>query len=792
MNISEAWLKTWVDAPVSTKELAHQLTMAGLEVGAIEPAAGDFSNVVVGSVQTVEPHPQADRLRVCTVDAGGEETLQIVCGAPNVAAGMSVPVAMVGAKLPGGLKIRKSKLRGVVSQGMICSASELGLGQESDGILALPEGGTPGDDVRDFLNLNDSIIEIDLTPNRGDCLGLAGVAREVGVLNRLPVNEPDITPVPATIDDTFPVDVQFTDGCPVYGGRIVRGIRTDATTPQWMAERLLRSGVRPIHPAVDVTNYVLLELGTPMHAFDLRNLDGGIVVRKAQDGETLTLLDGREVRLDPSIMIIADQRQAKALAGIMGGEDSGVADDTTDIFFEAAFFAPLEVAGRARRFGLHTDASHRFERGVDPNAQATAIERATRLLMDIAGGEAGPLVLSGDADKLPKRHPITLRKARLERLLGLAIPEDTVTDILTRLQLDVTRVDEGWTVTPPGFRFDLEIEEDLVEEVARIHGYDKVPTTVASATLPLLSDSETRIPVARLKTALVDRGYQEAITYSFVDPRLQDALFPDSGALRLANPISSDLSDMRVSLLPGLLTALKQNVSRQHDRVRLFETGLRFVSQSTDLEQKNTISGVACGPRLDEQWGAGKTALDFFDVKADVEALLARTGNASAYEWQPGEHSAMHPGQTAEVRLDGVPVGHVGALHPQIARQLDITESVFVFEIDIEQAFAAKVPLFAPISKFPMVRRDIAFLVQDAVSAATIQACVLDHAPPSLRDVRIFDIYRGKGIDSGLKSVALGLILQDSSRTLTDEDAERAVQQVGSGLQRDLAATIRD
>ncbi|MEM9058211.1 MAG: phenylalanine--tRNA ligase subunit beta, partial [Pseudomonadota bacterium] len=465
MKISEAWLKTWVEVPVDTAQLAHQLTMAGLEVGGIEPAAGAFSNVVVGYVKAVEPHPNADRLRVCVVDAGGEETLQIVCGAPNVAAGMYVPVALGGAELPGGITLGASKkLRGVESQGMICSAAELDIGQDSDGILSLPPGGTPGQNLREFLDLDDSILDIDLTPNRGDCLGVAGIAREVGVLNARPVTPPAVEPVPATCEDTLPIDVRSVDGCPVYGGRVVRGLRTDATTPLWMQQRLLRSGVRPIHPAVDVTNYVMLELGTPMHAFDLRNLEGGIVVRQAADGEKLTLLDGREVTLTADVMVIADHRGAKALAGIMGGEDSGVADDTSDILFEAAFFDPLAVAGRARRFGLHTDASHRFERGVDPHAQGRAIERATRLLLDIAGGEAGPLVLAGDPDKLPARQPITLRAERLERVLGLAVPRATVTGILKRLELDVHETDEGWRVTPPGFRFDLAIEEDLVEE----------------------------------------------------------------------------------------------------------------------------------------------------------------------------------------------------------------------------------------------------------------------------------------------------------------------------------------
>ena len=546
MKFSEAWLREWVNPPVSTEELADQLSMAGLEVDSVTPVAGEFEGVVVGKVVTREQHPNADKLSLCSVDAGQGETLQIICGAPNVAAGMKVPVALIGARLPGDFTIKKAKLRGVESQGMICSASELGLADSSDGIMPLPEDATIGIDFREYLALDDQAIDVDLTPDRGDCLGLVGIAREVGVINRCPVTLPSMEPVAAVNDDRFLVKVEAPKACPRYTCRIIRNIDPKAETPLWMQERLRRGELRPITPVVDVTNYVMLELGQPMHGFDLRQLDSEICVRMALADEKLTLLDGQEIELRSDTLVIADASKVVAMAGIMGGEHSGVAGDTTDILLECAFFAPMAITGKSRSYGLHTDSSHRYERGVDPQLKLKAIERATQLLLDIVGGEPGPVVEVADESRIEQRPEILLRSARVAKVLGVKIDDETIADILTRLEMQIEPVEGGWRVVAPSCRFDISIEEDLIEEVGRIYGYTNIPTKRTAAATVMQGEPEVAFNLHRAKQMLVDRDYQEAITYSFISKEMHDLTDPQHGTVELANPISADMSIMRV------------------------------------------------------------------------------------------------------------------------------------------------------------------------------------------------------------------------------------------------------
>ena len=791
MKFSEAWLREWVNPPVSTTELTEQLTMAGHEVEGVKPAAPDFSKVVIGEVLKVEKHPDADKLTVCEVNVGDSTPLTIVCGASNVYAGMIAPTAMPGAHLPGG-KIRKTRLRGVESQGMLCSAVELGLGEDAAGILDLGSGAEAGTNLRVALYLDDSIIELKLTPNRGDCLGLAGVAREVGVINRIDVTRPVIKPVPAKIKDTFPVRLDAPDGCPRYAGRVIRNIRSGAITPAWMQERLRRSGLRSIHPVVDVTNYVMLELGQPMHGFDLATLKGGIVVRYATKNEKLTLLDGREVTLSDDVLMITDDSGPRAVAGIMGGENSGVTDATTDVFLESAFFSPMTIAGRARRYDMHTDASHRFERGVAADLQEQAIERATVLLIDIAGGEPGPTQVTESARHVPQPGAMTLRRERLDRVLGVEIPDKDVTEILTRLEIRTKKGKDTWQATAPAFRFDLAIEDDLIEEVGRIYGYDRIPETDSTVALTVAPVTETRLPLDRVRDMLVARGYQEVITYSFIDPDLGKLFDPDTEPLRLSNPISSDLSVMRTSLWPGLITVLQQNLARQQGRVRIFESGLKFPVTEKKFEQQNVLAGLVYGYGLPEQWGCKERETDLFDIKSDIGALLHMTGRKHEYVYSAAEHAALTPGQTALLEYQGSAAGWVGAMHPEIVHRLELKKTSYVFELLIDTVFAANVPSYEPISKYPAIRRDIAAIVDESVTINDIKEVVQAAAGSLLTEVCVFDIYRGQGIDPGRKSVALGLILQDFSRTLTVRDADIARSAVVTRLERDLDAKIRE
>jgi len=792
MKFSEQWLREWVSPQLATQALADQITMAGLEVDALEPVAAAFEGVVVAEVLEKAQHPDADKLSVCRVDDGSGEPVQVVCGAPNVAVGQKVPFARVGGVLPGDFKIRKAKLRGQESRGMICSASELGLEEEaSPGILELPASAPVGEDFRDWLGLNDHTIAMDLTPNRGDCLSLKGMAREVGVLNRLPVAGPATQPVAATHDDTFPVRVEDAEHCPRYIGRLVRGVDVTAATPLWIVERLRRSGIRSIDPVVDVTNYVMLELGQPLHAFDRANLHGAVVVRLARAGERLVLLDGQEVTLTDDTLVIADERGPLAIAGVMGGEHSGVSAETRDIFLESAFFAPLVVAGQARRYGLHTDASHRFERGVDAELAREAAERATALLLQITGGEPGPLVEVVSDEHLPAERRVRLRAARLEQALGKALPAEEVTEILQRLGMAVEGDDQGWSAVAPSWRFDIAIEEDLIEEVARIHGYNRLPVRRPQARLALRPDHEARTPLGRLRRQMVARGYYEAVTYSFVAPELQRALLPEAVSPVLANPISADLSVMRASLFPGLVRALEHNLNRQQTRVRLFETGLIFRGELDDLQQLPMLGALVCGSREPEGWAASRDAVDFFDLKGDLESLLAMGGDPEAWRFEPAEHSALHPGQCARILHRGEEAGWIGTLHPAVRAQLGLKVDAVLFEVRLDALTHGRVPAFTPLSRFPEVRRDLAFLVDEDLPMQALLDTIRSQAGEWLTESRLFDVYQGKGVSEGRKSVALGLTWQHPSRTLNDEEINQLVDAIITESRQHLGAELR-
>lgn len=790
MKVSLQWLREWVDIGEDVAALAHSLTMAGLEIEGIDRAGPQLSGIVVGEVLAVQKHPDAEKLNVCRVSDGREE-LQIVCGAPNVRAGMKAPLAQIGAKLPNGVEIKKAKLRGVESSGMLCSAREIGLSEDAAGLMELPAELRTGQDLVEALSLDDTIFEVNLTPNRGDCMSLAGVAREVSATRAVPLHAPAATPVPATIKDVFPVRLEAPTACPKFAGRVIRGIRGDARSPWWVQERLRRAGVRPISAVVDVTNYIVLELGQPMHAYDLGRLNGAIVARYARAGETLKLLDGRTIELTPDITVIADDKSVLGLAGVMGGEDSGIADATTDVFLEVAFFSPDAIAGRGRRYGLITDASQRFERGVDPQLQERAIERATQLLLDWAGGQPGPVVVTRADTPYPAPAPIRLRHARVQHVLGVAIDANTAADCLRRLGMTVADLEPAqiWNVTPPSWRFDIRIEEDLIEEVARLYGFDNIPERDATGAQELLPWTETRVRNERAADLLVDRGYHEAITYTFTDAAQQSILFPQS-ALALSNPISAELGVMRLSLWPGLIQAVRENQRRQQTRVRLFEVGRRFAAGNG--AETEMIAGAVSGSALPEQWGAETTKVDFFDVKADVEALLALSGAASEFRFSAELHPALHPGQTARIWRGDRPVGWLGALHPQHLKPLDLTYPLFLFELEADAVLAARVPEFAEISRYPAIRRDVAVIVDEAIGVESLRTAVQVSAGALLKELWVLSVYRGKQFEKGKKSIALALQLQDTSRTLTDHDADAIVAQVVDHLAGQLNATIRD
>ena len=791
MKFSESWLRSAVNPSISTEELVAQVTMAGLEVDAVESAAPEMSGVVVGEILSVEQHPDADKLRVCQV-AGGGETAQVVCGAPNARAGIKVPFATVGAKLPGDFKIKKAKLRGVESFGMLCAQTELQLGDDDDGLWELPAAASVGSDLIEYLELNDNIIEVDLTPNRGDCLSIRGLTREVGVLNKTAVLEQACAPVTASINDSISITLEAPEACARYVGRVVRNLDLRQPTPQWMQEKLRRSGVRSLGPAVDVTNYVLLELGQPMHAFDLSKIDGGIVVRMGRD-EKVKLLDDSDVVIDTQTLVIADQSKALAMAGIMGGDESAVGDDTTDILFESAWFNPLAIAGKARNYGKHTDSSHRFERGVDSELQVAAIERATALMLEICGGEAGPVVIQESAEHLPAPATIKLRDAHLAQQLGVVIGSAEIDDILARLGLTfVSRDDEGSTWVAPSWRFDIAIEQDLVEEVARIYGYNNLPTSTPTMALELQAKPERQQDLSIFRQQLVASGYQEAVTYSFVDPELQKLVDPETDGIALQNPISADMSVMRTSLWSGLLSTAIYNLNRQQNRVRIFEAGQCFVpGENGELTQNMALAGLICGSRTPAGWTASKDKVDFFDIKGDLESVLALTGLAEQFSFSAAEHPALHPGQSAMLSRNGEQVGWIGQLHPKLQAQLDVSTPVYLFQVDVAKVSESRLPKFSEVSKFPAVRRDLAFLVDSQIASADLMSEARNAAGEHLVDLMLFDVYQSKDIDNKGKSLALGLTFQHASRTLTDEEINTAIDRVVKKLDNKFKAELR-
>ncbi|KYL32746.1 phenylalanine--tRNA ligase subunit beta [Pseudoalteromonas agarivorans] len=795
MKFSEKWLREWVNPAIDTQALSEQLSMAGLEVDAVESAAAEFNGVVVGEVVECAQHPDADKLRVTKINVGGDELLDIVCGAPNCRQGIKVAVATVGAVLPGDFKIKKAKLRGQPSHGMLCAFVELGISEEGDGIMELPSDAPIGTDLREYLGLDDNIIDVDLTPNRGDCLGIKGLAREVGVLNSVDVNELQIPAVSGTIDDKVSIELVNADACPRYLGRVIKGVSLDAETPLWMVEKLRRSGIRSIDPVVDVTNYVLLELGHPMHAFDLNAIEGGIKVRNARADEELVLLDGNTAKLNESTLVIADDNKALAIAGVFGGEQSGVTEKTSDILLESAFFNPVAIAGQARSYGLHTDASHRYERGVDFTLQHDAMERATALLLDIVGGEAGPVVEAVAADKLPKVTEVRLRRARLDRVIGHHIDDAKVTDILTRLGLDVKFENDSWSADIPSYRFDISIEEDLIEEVARVYGYNSIPNVAPTAKLKMTTHDESTIALSKFRNTLVTRGYQEAITYSFVDPKAQAIIHPQSAPLILPHPISIEMSAMRVSLMPGLLASVAYNQNRQQPRIRLFEHGLKFISDDSaenGLQQTPVIGGVITGLAHGEHWVEQKRNVDFYDLKGDVEALLAITNDTSRFEIKAEQSDGLHPGQSAVIYVDGKKVGFFGALHPQVQKSLDINNATFVFEIEMSAIEKRNLPQAVGVSKFPSNRRDIAILVADSVNSGDILSTIEKVGGNQLVDLNLFDVYKGKGIEPNYKSLAIALTLQAVDRTLEEKDINLVVDNVVATLAEKFNASLRD
>ena len=792
MRISLAWLGEWVDSGLGASELASRLTMSGLEVESVEPAAGDFQGVVVGEVLSVERHAGADKLAVCQVAGGGRARLQVVSGAPNVRAGMKAPLALEGARMADGGVIRATRLRGVESAGMLCSARELGLSDEHEGILELPDELVPGTPLREALSLDDTILTLNVTPNRGDVLSVLGVAREVSAIAARAMTPPALDPVAPATREKFAVRLDAPASCPRFAGRVIQGVNPAARTPLWMRERLRRAGLRPLRPVVDVTNYVMLELGQPLHAYDLRRLRGHIEVRMARAGEKLLLLDGREMALAPDTLVIADAEAPVGLAGIMGGEKSGIAADTAEVFLEAAFFPPDAVAGVARRHGLVTDAAQRFERGVDPRGQERAIERATELLVGIAGGRAGPTIVTQDEAQLPGRPGVTLRPERVARLLGVQIPRAEIEEILRRLGMQVAAAGDSLGVIPPSHRFDIAIEQDLIEEVARIHGFDNIPRSDARMPQRPQPSTERAVTRERLRLLLVDRGYQEVITYSFVDPRLQRRMFPDREALALANPLSAELADMRISLWPGLVEALRFNQRRQQDRVRIFEVGTRFEVSAGRLAESQGIAGLVSGTALPEQWGAENRAADFYDVKSDVEGLFALTGRQAAISYVAASHECLHPGRSAAVHDGKNLVGWMGQLQPELARKLELRDAPWIFELSIDPSFRSEVPVFREISRYPAIRRDLAVVVEESVTLDELRESVNLAAKGLLRELAVFDLYRGKGVEPGRKSVALGLILQETSRTLTDAEADAVVAAVIERVKGDLKAGIRE
>ena len=792
MKISEQWLYEWVAPAITMKELVEQLTMAGLEVDAVIPAAADFSGVVIAAVRSVEPHPNADRLRVCKVSLGdGHPELTIVCGAHNVRAGLKVALATIGAKLPD-FTIKRSKLRGVESEGMICSTQELGIADNADGILELPEDALLGQDIRQYLHLDDHIIEIDVTPNRGDCLSIKGIAREVAALNKLTLTTPPWTTSDITLSDSMEIEIKAPEACPHYVGRVINYKNLAAKTPPWLEARLRKADIRLIHPVVDITNYVMLELGQPLHSFDRDKIDNKMVVRFSKEGEIIDCLNGQSVSLKPNTLIIADKSKPLAIAGIIGGSDSGVIAETNTIFLESAFFAPQCLAGVARSYGLNTDSSYRFERGVDPQLQLLALERATQLIVEIMDGQAGAVTTVSSTANLPAKAEIRLAKNKVARYLGLAINEEEISGLLTYLGLQVRNDGDEWLIIPPSYRFDINTDVDVIEEIVRIYGYQKIPSQLPSAMLPKKINSELELSANTLRQCLLARGYQEIITNSFVSEHYQQLLDPDNKPLPLVNPISSDLAVMRTNLWTGLLTTVLYNQNRQKERLRLFEIGMRFLQTEQGLQQELVVAGVITKTLYSDQWASAPKAVDFYDIKADVEALLTLTGFTDSFFFNAYQHPALHPGQTAMITKDDEILGLVGALHPHVQQQLQCLGPIYLFELKLKPLLNRKMPSYKSFSKFPAIRRDIAVVIDQTYQANEILTAIKASAGPLLIEAYSFDVYEGQGIPQGKKSLAFSLTLQHESRTLIDDEVNEIINNIINQLNESFAATLRE
>ena len=791
MKFSEKWLREYIDPALSTQELCDRLTLAGLEVDAIEPVAGEFSKIVVGEIKEIVAHPNADKLRICQVDVNADERLNIVCGAPNIYVGMKAPVALIGAVLPGDFKIKKSKLRGEPSFGMMCSEKELGLSEGHGGLMDLPSDASVGTCIREYLDLDDSIIDVDLTPNRADCLSVYGVAREVAALTNAALIEKSISVESIVLNESLPVSIQASTDCKRYLGRIIKNINTKAASPLWLKEKLRRSGVRSISVVVDVTNFVLLEFGQPMHAFDLDRLDHEIIVRKAHKDEKLVLLDETELTLDDKDLVIADASKALALAGIMGGQKSSVTDDTKHIFLESAYFCPIAIAGKARKYGLHTDSSHRFERGVDPQLATLAMDRATEILVSIAGGDVGPITEVTLDNVTKQKNAITLRAKKVNSVLGCDFSNDYIQSVLEGLGLEVTKISEGkWTVVAPTYRFDINIEEDLIEEVGRIYGYENLPENLPTLDMkkPIISDKTLSINSA--KNSFVQRDYHEVINYSFIDPKFDEYFFK-GGGITLSNPIASDMAVMRQSLIPGLLTAFKANLNRQQERVRIFEEGVTF--ELVDGQKKETVkfAGLAFGKVTPLNWGA-TAVTDFYSVKADVEAILSQTG--LTYMWEAVvDCDYLHPGKSASILCDDQVIGTIGVLHPDTMKFMQIKGTApVVFELLWSKISTAILPVFKALSKYPSISRDLAVIVDADVVCDALLTSVRESAGHLLQDVRVFDVYQGDNLPKNKKSIALNLILQDSSQTLNEDTINLVVTNVLNHIEEQTGATLRE
>ena len=793
MKFSESWLRKLVDPKLTSEELSHLLTMAGLEVEALDPVAPAFDSVVVAHVLEVVKHPDADRLNVCQVDTGSGTPTTIVCGAPNVAVGLNVPCALPGAKLPGDFTIKVAKVRGIESSGMLCSAKELGIDEDASGLLVLPADAPVGQSIREYLDLDDNQFELKLTPNRADCLSLLGIAREVGAITGATTNLPVVPEVPASIADQRNIVLDAPEACPLYCGRVIKGVDAKASTPEWMKRRLERSGIRAISALVDVTNYVMLELGQPLHAFDNTRLEGAVHARLAKPEEKLLLLNEQTIAVDADVLVIADDAKPLAMAGIMGGEESGITLDTSELFLESAFFAPKAIAGRARRYGFGSDASHRFERGVDFGGVRRAIERATQLIIDICGGQAGPVVEAKAS--LPARQPVRLRTARAEKVLGLPLGGERIAGLFRGLALSFEQQGDDFLVTPPSWRFDMEIEEDLIEEIARLYGYDNIPSPAPRGRMEMMVQPEAQRPAYRVRQMLADRGYQEVVNFAFVEEAWEAdfaAKTAESDLIRLANPIASQMAVMRSNLFGGLVSNLVTNLKRKQSRVRLFEVGRTFHRDAAaqpvnGFHQPWKLAGLAFGGALPEGWAGGSRKVDFYDVKGDVEALLA----PAQLRFDKLVHPALHPGRSARVLLDGQDVGCIGELHPEWVQKYDLPNAPVLFELDFAAVKLAKVSAYAEVSKFPPVIRDLAIVVDQSVALQTLLDGLKGQISGLIQDIQLFDVYVGKGVPENKKSLAFRIVMQDTQRTLQDSEVDAAMQQLVSCFEQAFGAQLR-